>query len=170
MYRMIVRRIARRAYRHLSDGDYEAVLASFAPTVDFCFIGRHALGGELRGVELARGWFQRVYRLFPDLHFEPLDIIVSGPPWNTMVATRFRVEAHLPGGRPYRNEGMQFLRLRWGRVVEDRLYEDLDVLSAALHILAANGCDEAAAPPLGPIPSWVEAAFDDATPLAGMTA
>jgi ketosteroid isomerase-like protein len=151
MYRLIVRAMAKNAYRHLSQGDYEAVLASFSPTAVFCFAGDHALGGQLQGVALIRQWFQRVLRLFPDLRFAPQDIVVSGPPWNTMVATRFMVRATLPDGRRYANEGMQLLRLRWGRAVEDRLYEDLQILTAALAVLAAHGHDEAAAASLGPV-------------------
>jgi deazaflavin-dependent oxidoreductase (nitroreductase family) len=43
---------------------------------------------------------------------------------------------------------MQFLRLRWGRVVEDRLYEDTQRLVEALAYLAERGNGEAGAPPL----------------------
>jgi ketosteroid isomerase-like protein len=149
MYRMIVRSIAAKAYRHLSDGDYEAVVGSFAADAVFCFAGHHALGGEISGVDLVRQWFQRLFRLFPDFRLEPQAIVVSGPPWNTVVATRFVVSASLPDGRPYTNEGMQFLRLRWGRAVEDRLYEDTQTLVEALGVIAAGGNGEASAPGLG---------------------
>ena len=145
---MIVRRIARNAYRRLSEGDYEAILRAFAPGAVFCFAGDHAMGGELEGPALIRQWFQRVFRLFPDLRLQPKAIVVSGPPWDTLVATRFGVSATLPDGRTYANEGMQFLRLRWGRAVEDRLYEDTQALVAALEVVAAHGNTEAAAPPL----------------------
>jgi ketosteroid isomerase-like protein len=151
MYRMIVRRIATKAYRSLCAGDYESVVASFAPDAVLCFAGDHALGGRLEGVELVRLWFQRLFRLFPDLQFQPVAIAVSGMPWNTLVATRFVVQARLPSGQPYRNEGMQYMRLRWGRVVEDRLYEDTQALVAALTAMVASGIGEAAAPPLGPV-------------------
>jgi len=148
MYHYIVRQIVRRAFRRLSAGDYEAVLARFAPTVAFRFSGDHAMGGELYGVPEVRAWFQRVYRLFPGIGFEPLAIVVQGWPWNTVAATRFRVRAPLHGGRPYANEGMQFLRLRWGRVVEDCLYEDTHALVEVFHDLARQGQAEALAPPL----------------------
>lgn len=151
MYRLIVEQLLRRGFRHLSAGDYEYVVATFAPDAAFSFSGDHALGGALRGREAVRGWFQRLFHLFPDFAFVPQTIAVSGWPWNTVAATRFRVRATLPDGAIYHNEGMQFLRLRWGRVVEDRLYEDTQLLAATLAALAEMGVAEALAPPLGPV-------------------
>jgi len=51
-------------------------------------------------------------------------MIVQGWPWNTLVATRLSIAAPRRDGSLYENEALQFLRLRWGKVVEDRLYED----------------------------------------------
>jgi hypothetical protein len=51
-------------------------------------------------------------------------VIVQGWPWNTLVATRLAIAAPRADGSVYQNEAMQFLRLRWGKVVEDRLHED----------------------------------------------
>jgi ketosteroid isomerase-like protein len=156
MYHAMVRRNARAVYRRLGEGDLEGVLRSFSPTAVFSFVGEHALGGRLEGIDLIRQWFERVSRLFPDLRLHPRNIVVSGMPWNTMVATRFGVTATLPDGRPYANEGMQFLRLRWGRVVEDRLYEDTQALVSALQVMAAAGNPEATAAPIGPAASAAE--------------
>jgi ketosteroid isomerase-like protein len=137
MYKAIVRSQVRRAYAKLSRGEYEDVVARFAPDAVFCMAGDHALGGENRGRDAIRDWFARAWRLFPDLRLEPDTITVSGGPWNTVVGTRFFVSATLPDGSVYRNEGMQFLRLRWARAVEDRLYEDTQVLAAALETIAS---------------------------------
>jgi ketosteroid isomerase-like protein len=62
----------------------------------------------------------------------PLQIVVDGLPWNTTTATRFWVDATMPDGTLYHNEGIQFLRIVWGRIVEARVYEDTDVLKNAL--------------------------------------
>jgi len=148
---MIVRRVAAKAYRSLNAGDYQAIVGSFRPDGVLCFVGDHAMGGELHGVTLIHQWFQRVFRLFPDLQFQPRAIVVGGMPWNTVVTTRFTVRATLPDGRRYANEGMQFLRLRWGRIVEDRLYEDTQALTWALATIAALGNEEATAAPLAPV-------------------
>lgn len=48
------------------------------------------------------------------------------------MVTRFRVEATLGDGTPYRNEGVQWVRLRWGRMVEDYVLEDTVRLAEAV--------------------------------------
>ena len=152
MYHFFVRRIVRRAFGRIRPDTVDDVLRNFDDDAVFRFYGDHALGGELRGREAVRGFFERTFRLFPDMHLQALTVVAGGPPWNTVASTRFALRASLPGGETYRNEGMQFLRLRWGKVVEDRLYEDTQLLSEALAHLAERGHDEALAPPLGTVP------------------
>jgi ketosteroid isomerase-like protein len=132
VYKFIVKRIVRRTFRRLSEGDYEVVVRQFGPESRFMFSGDHALGGERCGQDAVREWFQRMQRLFPGIRIEPLDVVVNGWPWNTVVATHLAISATLADGRPYRNEGMQLLRLRWGRVVEDLIFEDTLKLAAEL--------------------------------------
>jgi ketosteroid isomerase-like protein len=132
VYKFIVKRIVRRTFRRLSEGDYEVVVRQFGPESRFMFSGDHALGGERRGQNAVREWFREMQRLFPGIRIEPLDVVVNGWPWNTVVATHLAISATLADGRPYRNEGMQLLRLRWGRVVEDLVFEDTLKLDAEL--------------------------------------
>ncbi|MEP7187887.1 MAG: nuclear transport factor 2 family protein [Roseiflexaceae bacterium] len=143
MYHMIVKRQVRRGFRHLSAGDYEAVLRQFASKVQFTFAGNHALSGDRDSVEAVRQWFQSLYRFFPGLRFEIHDVVVNGWPWNTVVATRFSIQASLRDGRLYRNAGMQYARLRWGRIVEDHIYEDTQTLALELQQMAHQGISEA---------------------------
>jgi ketosteroid isomerase-like protein len=148
MYHFIVKRQVRRGFRYLSAGDYEAVLRQFASNVHFTFAGNHALSGDRDSVEAVRQWFQRLYRFFPGLRFEIHDVIVNGWPWNTVVATRFSIQASLRDGRLYRNAGMQYARLRWGCVVEDHIYEDTQTLALELQQIARQGISE-----VGDLPS-----------------
>jgi hypothetical protein len=83
--------------------------------------------------------------LFPGIRIEPRDVVVNGWPWNTVVATHLEISATLADGRPYRNEGMQLLRLRWGRVVEDLIFEDTLKLDQELRRMAPVEPQEAAA-------------------------
>ena len=149
MYHAMVKQKTRRVYQRLSAGDYESFLPSFSPKVRFHFLGDHALGGRLDDRDQVHRWFIRLFKIFPDLQLQPESIVVDGFPWDTRVATRFAVSAALPDGGRYVNKGMQFIRLRWGRVVEDLYYEDTQALSAALAEIAASGNQEADAPPLG---------------------
>ncbi|MGH2979315.1 MAG: nuclear transport factor 2 family protein [Solirubrobacterales bacterium] len=132
MYKLIVKRIVRRAFRRLSEGDYEPVVRQFGPQSRFVFSGDHPLGGERRGRQAVRKWFEEMLRRFPGIRIEPQDVVVNGWPWNTVVAAHLAISATLGDGRPYRNEGMQLLRLRWGRVVEDLIFEDTLKLDAEL--------------------------------------
>src|SRR5260370_36012489 len=132
MYTIIVRRIVRSGFRALSAGNDEQVLRQLQPQVIFSFIGPAPVGGERRGVEDAREWFQRLFSYFPGIEFTVRHVIVQGWPWNTLVATQLSVAAPRADGSMYRNEAMQFLHLRWGKVVEDRLYEDTYKLAGGL--------------------------------------
>lgn len=124
MYKTIVRRTVHAGFRALITGDYEQVLRQFHPQVLFSFAGPAPMGGERRGVEAVGEWFQRLFSYFPDIQFTVHHVIVQGWPWNTLVATRLSIASPYADGSMYQNEAMQFLRFRWGKVVEDRLYED----------------------------------------------
>jgi ketosteroid isomerase-like protein len=143
MYHAAVKRLTKRTYAALSRGQYDRVVRSFAPNATLTFAGDHALGGTFKGADAIGGWFERLFRVFPDLGLHPDRIVVEGGPWNTRVATCFRVTATLPNGASYRNEGMQFLNIRWGRVIEDRLVEDTQALTAALQVVSEAGVREA---------------------------
>ena len=116
----------------MSRADHRAIVAAFAPDAVLSFSGTHALGGTFRGREQISKWFEQLFAYLPGLKLVPQTIVVDGHPWNTSVATWFRVTATLSDGTPYENEGMQFLRIRWGRIVEDRLFEDTQLLARAL--------------------------------------
>ena len=144
-YHAVVRRLVRRGLAQVGSGRTEDVARQFSPGATLRFSGTHALGGELRGREQIAAFFARLRRLFPNLRLTPLDIVVAGPPWATVVATRFRVDAVLPGGEAYQNEGVQYLRIRWGAIAEDLLYEDTAKLREAFAVIAAAGNAEALA-------------------------
>jgi ketosteroid isomerase-like protein len=146
MYKLIVKRIVRRAFAGLSEGDYEPVVKQFGPQSRLMFAGDHALGGERRGQDAVRDWFRQMLELFPGIRIEPQDVVVNGWPWNTVVATHLAISATLPDGRPYRNEGMQLLRLRFGRVVEDLIFEDTLKLDAELKRYGAARPEPVGAP------------------------
>ena len=145
MYKFIVKRIARRMFRRLSEGDYEPIVKQFRPQSRFMFAGEHPLGGERRGQEAVRQWFQEALRRFPGLQIVPYDVVVNGWPWNTVIATHLAISAPRPDGGEYGNEGMQLARLRWGRVVEDLIFEDTLKLEAELRHPERAGRPEPAA-------------------------
>jgi ketosteroid isomerase-like protein len=148
MYHMFVRRTAVWAFAQLNAGNYAALLDRCAPQVQHSFAGEHALGGSRRGIPALRNWFQRLYRLFPNLEFEIVDVLVRGWPWNTRVIVRWIDRAQLAGNLNYENTGVHALRLRWGRLTHLQAYLDTQIITATCEHLAAQGIAEAAAPPL----------------------
>ncbi len=135
MYHQIVASIVRQGFIDISAGQFENVLAKFAPNIVFSFLGDHALGGEKHGLEAVRKWFAQIHGFFPNLRITPTSIVVSGWAWNTVVITHFTVQASLPNATQYNNQGLQILRIRWGKIVEDRLFEDTAKLQNALQQL-----------------------------------
>jgi ketosteroid isomerase-like protein len=143
MYRRIVERRIRTAWRHLGRRDYRYVLDQFAPRFEYSFAGDHALGGTRHSRESMTGWFERLFELFPGIRFEVRDVLVRGWPWSTRAVVLVDVNTDV-AGEPYRNEVAQTLELRWGKIVRMRNLEDTQKLDGALRKLAAAGVSEAA--------------------------
>jgi ketosteroid isomerase-like protein len=153
MYQLIFKQQVTKGFQNISRANFDSVLSLFAPDIHFTFVGDHALGGDWHSRAMAKRWFERVHRLFPDLQLTPKQIRVAGWPWDVTVVTQFEVQATLPDKSRYRNAGVQILRIRWGKIVDDYLIEDTQLLSTALAQIAASGNEEAAAGPLIPSPS-----------------
>ena len=129
---MIVASKTRATWRRIADGDLEAASDMAHPDLRFRFVGRTAFGADLRGRDAFLAWFRAAAERLPGLTFEVQDVLVGGWPWNTRVAVRLAISAPLPDGTTYRNEGVQWLRLRWGRMVDDWVLEDTIALQQAL--------------------------------------
>jgi ketosteroid isomerase-like protein len=124
------------------------MISSMAPEFTYRFYGEHALSGERHTRAALRRWWLRVFRIFPDPTFEVREVIVSGWPWSTRVATSVIVRAPLPDGSRYENVIHQFLHMRWARITKIRTLEDTVTLQRALDVVAASGNEEAHAPPI----------------------
>jgi ketosteroid isomerase-like protein len=132
MYHAIVRSVVRRTWRRISAGDYEAAVAMAASDLRFRFVGDTALGADVRGQQAFRAWFARFAEQFPGLRLQLVDVVAGGWPWKTKVAARLQVTGMLEDGTAYRNIAMQWVTLRWGRMVDDIVVEDTLKLDAAL--------------------------------------
>jgi ketosteroid isomerase-like protein len=128
MYSWLVGRLVRRVFARLSAGDPQAALRLFAPGAHFVFHGDSAFGTDTSDRQEIEAWFHRFAALGPN--FEIHDVIVSGPPWNMRAATRFTDHLRMPDGDGMlHNPGMQYLRMRWGRVKEDLIYIDTQAVA-----------------------------------------
>ena len=147
MYHAIVRSVVRRTWRKVSAGDYEAAVSMAASDLRFRFIGDTALGADVRGPEEFRGWFARFAEHLPGLRIQLVDVVAGGWPWNTKVAVSLQVAGTLEDGTSYRNIAMQWLTLRWGRMVDDVVVEDTLKLDAALRRQQQHRLSAAEQPP-----------------------
>ena len=112
MYHAIVRRRIRRLFDAINRGDAEPVLRAFAPRFEHAFLGDHALGGSRQTLPATRRWYERLYRLLPDIHFDLRIIAVSGGPWNTVVVVDWEeTNSGTDNVRTY-NRGIHVVQLR----------------------------------------------------------
>ena len=138
MYAWIVERLIRWGFRNLTRGTWQRPFRLFADETHFVFAGEHELACELHRKADVRAWFERTWPMF-DMNFEVHDVLVRGWFRNTRVATRFTNRMTTPDGTEFVNHGVQYLRLRWGRIVEDLLYEDTQLLARALAHARGSG-------------------------------
>jgi ketosteroid isomerase-like protein len=149
MYHTVVRHKIRKLFEAVSRGDAEPVLQSFAPRFEHAFLGEgHALSGSRHSLAATRQWYERLYRLLPDIKFELKTINVSGTPWNTIASIEWRESnSGTDGVRTY-NNGVHVARLCWGRVTQLIICPDTVGLIATLDRLALAGNAEAKAAPI----------------------
>ena len=148
MYHAIVRRRVRELFDTVNQGDAEPVLRQFARRFEHSFLGDHALGGSCRTPLATRKWYERLYRLLPDIRFDLTQINVSGGPWNTVVVVEWdETNSGTDGVRTY-NHGVHVMQLRWGRATRLLICPDTIGLRVTLDRLAAAGNTEALAAPI----------------------
>jgi ketosteroid isomerase-like protein len=148
MYHAIVRRKARGLFEHLGRGEWRATTGDLAEDVTHVFPGDHALGGERHSREAMERWFERLYRLFPELNFEVKRVVAKGWPWDTLVAIEWADWGKAADGEPYENEGAHWIRLRWGKGTYVHAYLETERVADACRRMAAAGIEEAAAAPI----------------------
>jgi ketosteroid isomerase-like protein len=148
MYHSIVRRIVLELFEQVSHGNAEPLLATLAPSFEHQFAGDTALGGSRRTLAATRRWYERLYRLLPDIAFDVENILISGGPWNTLVVAEWNETNSGTDGVRTVNHGIHAIQLKWGRVARVFIYPDTAGLKATLDRLVRAGNSEAAAPPI----------------------
>jgi ketosteroid isomerase-like protein len=147
MYRALVKRRLRRAFLEvLSKGDYPALVRRTAPDVVHSFPGTSVLGGTRISHDALRAWFERLFLLFPVLEFEVQEIAVTGWPWRTVGAVRWRNRGRAADGEPYENAGCEVFEIRWGRATRLDQYLDTKVIHDHLDRMASAGIEAASVP------------------------
>tara|TARA_A100001015_G_C14789588_1_gene632476 strand:+ start:320 stop:769 length:450 start_codon:yes stop_codon:yes gene_type:complete len=145
MYHSIVKSIIKRNFDALTDGNFDVLLQTVADDVDHTFLGHSAIGGQRKSKEKLRLWFERLFRLFPNLSFTVQNIIVTGFPWHTRIAAEWEAEVTPKSGTPYTNTGVHMITLKWGKAVKIKAYENAELVANACNTMLDNGIKEAGA-------------------------
>lgn len=124
MYSWLVGRMIRRGYAQAVEGNPRLLMSMAADDVEFVFPGQNSFAGTLQGKEPLAAWMERFASFHPMFHIQ--DVLVSGPPWNMRIGVRFNDAI----GEDYRNEGMEYLRVRGGRVRSVAVFADTERISA----------------------------------------
>jgi ketosteroid isomerase-like protein len=148
MYHAIVRRRVRALFAAVNRGNAEPVLRAFARDFEHAFLGDTALGGTRKTLSATRKWYERLYRLLPDIHFDLGRITVSGAPSNTLVVIEWKETNSGTDGVRTLNHGLHVMQLRWGRATQLVICPDTVGLKATLDRLAGAGNAEALAAPI----------------------
>lgn len=126
IYRWFVRKQAFALWAKLSDQRIDEI--PLAANVRFVYLGDHELAADLVGADEEREWLREFFRRLPGVRLEVEDMVIEGGPWSTRVATRYA--AIRDGHVVYR--GVNFGRIVWGKVVEEKILPDAKALAAAL--------------------------------------
>jgi len=149
VYSYIVEKAIRQSFDDVNHHRWDEAVKGLSPDAYPRVSGDHALGGERRGKQAVKQWFERMGRVFPTLHIEVDQVEVTGWPWSTTVFVKWGANAKLLDGRNlYVNNGIHVFKLRWGKVHSIEEYFDSQAADRGLALQAGAGLAEAAAKPI----------------------
>jgi ketosteroid isomerase-like protein len=148
IYSLIVKKKIRQAFGYVNDHRMDELMNAIAPTIDHRFLGAHAVGGQRHDKETLRRWFERLWRVLPNLNLHVNRIWVKGWPWDTTVIVQWDGTATLLDGGPYNQHAVHLVTLRWGKIHALDVFEDSQEIARALEVQAEEGLKEAVAEPI----------------------
>ncbi len=148
MYHTIMQSKVRDVFNALNSGNYEPIFASLARRFEHWFIGEHALSGLRTSLSVTRQWYERLYKIFPNIHFDLKNIVVQGAPWDTTVTVEWDDSYTLLNGQKRSNLGVHIIHFKWAKADSIRIYCDTKLLLENLDIQAQGGIEDVSLPPL----------------------
>ncbi len=127
MYGWLVKQLATSAFAGLREGDPTLATALLADDVQFRFPGRGPFAAQYASKSDSQRWLRRFAHFRPD--FQIHDVVAGGPPWNIRACIYFTDRIGDPADEAYVNEGVCFLRIRRGRVTEERVFLDTQAVA-----------------------------------------
>lgn len=129
LYRWLVDKQVRRVMARTHEGDMAPSLAMWQEGGHFEFPGESTWAVDLHTKAEIGAWYDRFAAA--GLAIEPEEILTKGGPWNTTVCVHFTDQASGAGGEVvYRNRGVLFVKMRWGKITYGTVYEDTQKVAA----------------------------------------
>lgn len=122
MYHFITRQVVKRAFADLSSGKYEHHLQRFHPQAKLTVAGSPETRGTYQSIDGIKKAFEELYDYLPQHQFNLREIWIRGSFWNTRVAVAWIDKAKDRNGESVTRQGMNFIRIQWGKVVEEEIY------------------------------------------------
>lgn len=148
MLETVVKRKIHKLFDAINRGDFEPIIAGFAKRFEHAFIGNHALGGARHTIGATRQWYERLYRLLPDIHFTIDRISIRGLPWNMMAIAEWRETNSGTDGVRTTAHGIHVVWISWGKMTRLLILPETHALIGTLNRIKATGVEEAGAPPI----------------------
>ena len=123
MYAWLVGRVIRMGYAQAVAGNPKMLMTMAADDIEFTFPGHNSFATRITSKSEVADWMARFASMSP--RFDVEDVIVSGLPWNMRVAVRFTDAI----GDDYRNQGVEYLRIRWGKLRSIEVFLDTERIS-----------------------------------------
>lgn len=127
MYKRLIRSHTRHVYARFNAGDAELALSRFADQGRLVFHGRSRLAADLQTKSEIAEWLSGLMRL--GLRWTIHEVLVQGTPWNTRLVTRYTVSTIRDGSPCDLYVGVQYARLKWGRIYLDEILPDTEALA-----------------------------------------
>lgn len=148
VYHRLIERKIRALLDAVNSGDIEPVIAGFSRKFEHAYLGEHAIGGARHTVEATRRWYERLFRLLPDIRFTVEKITVRGMPWSTIAIVEWRESNFGADGVETSARGVHIASIRWGKITRLLILSETHLLMKTLERLSANGFPEADAKPI----------------------
>ncbi|MFS4438301.1 nuclear transport factor 2 family protein [Paracoccaceae bacterium GXU_MW_L88] len=148
MYHSIVEKKIRVLFGEISRGRMEPIFDGFADQFEHRFFGEHALGGARHTMTATRAWYQRLFRLLPEIRFTVNRVAVRGMPWDTMAVVEWSEENRAADDVRSVTNGVHVVWIRWGKITRMLIIPETDRLVATLERLDQAGFSEAKAAPI----------------------
>lgn len=154
MYRRIVRERVQALFDAVNGGDAQPVLDAFATRFEHVFLGNHALAGRRTTLTATKDWYDRLFRLLPDISFDVHRIDVAGPPWATLVTVEWSETNSATDGVRTFATGVHVVHLKWGRMTRLLILHDTVPLTHTLERTHETSGGESMAEAIDETPGW----------------